>query len=87
MHGFYWPTMKDDAMEVMKKCRDYQFFQKQMMRRANPLLPIDISWPFAVWGIDIVSILLRAPGGFRYLFIRIDIFTKWMEVMLAINIT
>jgi hypothetical protein len=79
--------MKDDAMEVMKKCRDYQFFQKQMMRHANPLWPIDIFWPFAVWGIDIVSILLRAPGGFRYLFIRIDIFTKWMEVMLAINIT
>jgi hypothetical protein len=27
-HGFYWPTMKDDVMEVMKKCRDCQFFQK-----------------------------------------------------------
>jgi hypothetical protein len=25
-HGFYWPTAKDDAMEVMKKCRDCQFF-------------------------------------------------------------
>jgi hypothetical protein len=21
-HGFYWPTAKDDAMEVVKKCRD-----------------------------------------------------------------
>jgi hypothetical protein len=21
-HGFYWPTVKDDAMEVIKKCRD-----------------------------------------------------------------
>jgi transposase InsO family protein len=26
MHGFYWPTTKDDAMEVVKKCKDYQFF-------------------------------------------------------------
>jgi hypothetical protein len=25
-HGFYWPTTKDDAMEVVKKCRDCQFF-------------------------------------------------------------
>jgi hypothetical protein len=25
-HGFYWPTAKDDAMEVVKKCRDCQFF-------------------------------------------------------------
>jgi hypothetical protein len=36
-HGFYWPTAKDDAIEVMKKCRDYQFFQKQMTKHGNPL--------------------------------------------------
>jgi hypothetical protein len=42
-HGFYWPTAKDDAMEVMKKCRDCQFFQKHTMKCVNPLRPIDIS--------------------------------------------
>jgi hypothetical protein len=86
-HGFYWPTAKDDAMEVVKKCRDCQFFQKQTMKYVNPLRPIDISWPFAVLGIDIVGILPRAPGGFRYLFIRINTFTKWMEAMPVVNIT
>jgi hypothetical protein len=86
-HGFYWPTAKDDTMEVVKKCRDCQFFQKQMMKHANPLRPIDISWPFTVWGIDIVDILPRAPGGFRYLFVGIDTFTKWMKVVLVVNIT
>jgi hypothetical protein len=25
-HGFYWPTAKDDAMKVVKKYRDCQFF-------------------------------------------------------------
>jgi hypothetical protein len=25
-HEFYWPTAKDDAMEVIKKCKDCQFF-------------------------------------------------------------
>jgi transposase InsO family protein len=34
-----------------------------------------------------VGILPRAPGGFRYLFIRINMFTKWIEAMLAMNIT
>jgi hypothetical protein len=33
-----------------------------------------------------VGILPRAPGGFRYLFIRIDTFTKWIEVMSVVNI-
>jgi transposase InsO family protein len=34
-----------------------------------------------------VGILPRAPGGFRYLFVRIDMFTKWMEDVPAVNIT
>jgi hypothetical protein len=25
-HGFYWPITKDDAMKVVTKCKDYQFF-------------------------------------------------------------
>jgi hypothetical protein len=57
------------------------------MKHANPLWPIDISRPFAVWGIDIVGIFPRAPGDFRYLFVRIDMFTKWMEVVPTVNIT
>jgi hypothetical protein len=27
------------------------------MKHVNPLRPIDISWPFAIWGIDIMDIL------------------------------
>jgi transposase InsO family protein len=33
-----------------------------------------------------VDILPRAPGGFRFLFIAIDTFTKWMEAMPVANI-
>jgi ribonuclease HI len=86
-HGFYWPTTKDDAMEIIAKCRDCQFFQKQTIKHANPLRPIDISWPFAIWGIDIVGILPRVPGSFRFLFVGVDTFTKWMEATPVVNIT
>jgi transposase InsO family protein len=34
-----------------------------------------------------VGALYRAPGGFRFLFIAIDTFIKWMEVMSVVNIT
>jgi hypothetical protein len=53
----------------------------------NPLRPINLSWPFAVWGVAIVGILARALGGFRFLFIGIDKFTKWMEATTVVNIT
>jgi RNase P subunit RPR2 len=28
-HGFYWPTTKDDAMKVVTKCKDCQFFRSK----------------------------------------------------------
>jgi hypothetical protein len=86
-HGFFWPTIKDDAMEIITKCKDCQFFQKQTTKHTNHLHPIDLYWPFAIWGIDIVDILSRAPEGFRFLFVGIDTFTKWMEATLVVNIT
>jgi hypothetical protein len=63
-------------MEVVTKCNDYQFFSKQIMKHANPLWLIDLSWSFAIWGIDIMGILPKAPGGFRILFVAINTFTK-----------
>jgi hypothetical protein len=74
-------------MEVVTKCKDYQFFQKQTTKHTNHLRSIDLSWSFAIWGIDIVGILPRALGGFRYLFVRINTFTKWIEAMPVVNIT
>jgi transposase InsO family protein len=74
-------------MKIFTKCKECQFFQKQTMKHANPLRPIDLSWSFMVWGIDIVDVLRRAQEGFRFLFIGIDTFTKWMEATPVVNIT
>jgi hypothetical protein len=86
-NGFYLTTTHDGAMEIITKYRDCQFFQKKTMKYVNPLQPIDISWPFTIRRINIVGVLPRAPGGFRFLFVAIDTFTKWMEVMPVVNIT
>jgi hypothetical protein len=86
-HEFYWPTAKDDAVEIITKCKECQFFQNQTMKHVNPLRPIDLSWPFAIWGVDIIGILPRALGGFRFLFVSIDTFAKWMEATPVVNIT
>jgi hypothetical protein len=74
-------------MKIITKCKDYQFFQKQTTKHVNHLRSINLSWPFAVWGVDIIDILPRAPGGFRFLFVGIDTFTKWMKVTPVVNIT
>jgi hypothetical protein len=34
-----------------------------------------------------VGVLPRAPGGFRYLFVGVETFTKWMEAVPVLNTT
>eukprot|EP00267_Zea_mays_P022130 XP_008646644.1 uncharacterized protein K02A2.6-like [Zea mays] len=45
------------------------------------------SWLFAVWGVDILGLFPRAVGGYRYLFVAIDKFTKWSEATPVVSIT
>ena len=40
---------------------------------------IPITWPFAVWGLDLVGPLKKAPGGFTDLLVTVGKFTKWIE--------
>jgi hypothetical protein len=44
------------------------------------------SWPFTVWGLDIVGPFPRAVGGYRFLYVAIDKFTKWPEATPVVKI-
>ena len=57
-----------------------KFHAKNIHQPAQALQTIPLSWPFAVWGLDIVGELPRAVGGYKYLVVLVDKFTKWVEV-------
>jgi transposase InsO family protein len=65
---------------MVKRCEAYQFHAKQIHQPAQELQTIPLTWPFTVWGLDILGPFPRAQGGYRYLYIAIDKFTKWVEV-------
>ena len=54
---------------------------------AQELQTILITWPFPVWGLDTISPLQRASGGFTHLFVAIYKFTKWIEAKPIATIT
>ena len=72
--------MLNDATELVRSREACQFHAKQIHQPAQGLQTIPLSWPFAVWGLDILGPFPRAPGGYRYLYVAIDKFTKWAEV-------
>ena len=41
---------------------------------------VPLSWLFATWSIDILGPFPKAWGGYRFLIVAIDTFTKWVEV-------
>jgi hypothetical protein len=40
---------------------------------------IPITWPFAVWGPNLVGPLQKASGAYTHLLIAVDKFSKWIE--------
>jgi hypothetical protein len=53
-HGFYWPTAKADADRIVELCQGCQMYSKQTHMSATALHTIPITWPFEVWGLDMM---------------------------------
>ena len=77
--GFYWPTTVADAEQIVRTCEGCQYYARQIHLLAQALQMIPITWPFTVWGLDLVGPLKKAPGGFTHLLVTIDKFSKWIE--------
>jgi hypothetical protein len=74
--GFYRPTAVTDASEIVHKTN----------LPAHALQTIPVTWPFAVWGLDIVGPLQKAPRGYTHPLVAIDKFSKWVEVCPITNL-
>ena len=79
-HGFYWPTANADAEDIVRKCEGCQRFAKQQHMPASALKTIPITWPFAVWCLDMVGEFKPAQGNMTHILVMVDKFTKWIEV-------
>ena len=77
--GFYWPTAVADATKLVRSCEGCQYYARQTHLLALALQTIPITWPFAMWGLNMVGPLQKAPGGYTHLLVSIDKFSKWIE--------
>jgi len=57
-----------------------------MQLPAHGLQMIPITWPFAVWGLDLVGPLQKAAGGYTHLLVVVDKLSKWIEARPITNI-
>lgn len=78
-HSFFWTTAHHDANDIVRKCVGCQMYARQEHLPATALKTIPLTWPFAVWGLDMVGPFKKARGGLTHLLIAVDKFTKWVE--------
>jgi ribonuclease HI len=84
--GFYWSTAVADSKDIVRHCDGCQFYTRQTHLPAQALQTIPITWPFAVWNLDMVGPLRQAPGGFTHLLMAVDKFSKWIEARPIVNV-
>jgi transposase InsO family protein len=77
--GFYWPTMKNHAAELVQKCEACQLLSKQQHLPVQKLQTIPVTWSFTCWGLDMIGPFKKAQGGYTHILVVIDKFTKWVE--------
>ncbi|RDX92619.1 Pro-Pol polyprotein, partial [Mucuna pruriens] len=78
--GFYLLAIKKDNLAFVKKCNKCQCYADRHQAPPEQLHSITLSWPFYMWGVDILGHFLLAIGQIKFLLVVVDYFTKWIEV-------
>lgn len=74
--GFYWLTAHVDAEDLVSRCDGCQKFSRRAHVTAQELRMIPITWPYAVWGLDMVAHFKRSKDKKTHLLGAVENFTK-----------
>ncbi|XP_057444007.1 uncharacterized protein LOC130736179 [Lotus japonicus] len=84
---FYWPTIRKDCAEFVKKCEKSQMFADLPKAPPEQLATISSPWPFTMWGVDLVGPFPTARSQMKFILVAVDYFTKWVEAEPLASIT
>nr|GEX14857.1 reverse transcriptase domain-containing protein [Tanacetum cinerariifolium] len=76
--GFFWPTIYQDAHNLVKSCDSCQRQGKISQRDEMPQNVIQVCKIFKVWGIDFMGSFPSSRGN-RYILVVVDYLSKWVE--------
>jgi hypothetical protein len=62
--------------QIVRSYRGCQYFTRQIHAPAQDLQTIPITWPFVVWGLDLLEPFKNTLGGLTHLLVVVDKFTK-----------
>ena len=73
--SYFWMTMEIDCCQFIQRCPECHIHAPP-----SELHTLTLSWPFSVWGIDIIGkVSPKSSSGHEFILVAIDYFTKWVE--------
>ncbi|KAL0416903.1 UNVERIFIED_CONTAM: hypothetical protein Slati_3522200 [Sesamum latifolium] len=86
-HGYFWPTIQRDSMQLVRKCSHYQIHGNLYYTLGARIEFTYPTWPFDHWGMDLIGPFPSAQGHKKFVLVAIDHFSKWIEAEPLANIT
>ncbi|CAL8094052.1 unnamed protein product [Prunus armeniaca] len=77
--GYFWPTMRHDFTEYVKRCDCCQRYKPVPNLPAEIYHPQNSPSPFMQWAIDLVGPMPTTPAKKDMMIVATDYFTKWIE--------
>ena len=75
-HKMWWPRLKEDLIQVSKRCPVCQVSAPSSDKIYVPYRPLAKVSPFARWGIDIIG-PLPDSDGYKWIITAVDHTTRW----------
>ncbi|XP_056687296.1 uncharacterized protein [Spinacia oleracea] len=85
--GYSWPTMVSEAKTMTRKCEKCQKFASAIHQPAQTLQSILYPLPFSKWGLDIIGPFPSAVNQKKWLIVRVDYFSIYIEAEAVSAIT
>ena len=79
--GYYWPTMKKDVAEFVKRCHSCQVQADLIHTHPQKLHNMVTLWPFHTWGLNLVGPVNLLSYGYIWILVATEYFTKWVEAV------
>ena len=77
--GYYWLSMQINTKSYDRACDKCQYLSNVPRQPLKYLTPMVALWPFAWWGLDILGPFHMGTRQMKFLVVRINYFTKWVE--------